>query len=82
MRFGNTLKSLILHLSLILHVVKKLIAPEAQGIFRSNCILVYLNIVQPLVCKTVMNLLVVICRKSQYLFYMFYIEEYANLNHQ
>ena len=33
-------------------LVKMLMTLESHGIFVSNCILVYLNIVQPLVCKT------------------------------
>ena len=38
-------------------LIKMLITLEPHGIFVSNCIRVYLNIVQPLVCKTVTRLL-------------------------
>ena len=36
---------------------KMLITLELHGIFRSNCIRVYLNTVQPLVCTTLTRLL-------------------------
>ena len=49
-------------------LLKMLIILEPHGIFGSNCILVYSNTVQPLVCKTMTRLLIDICRKSQYLF--------------
>ena len=38
-------------------LVKMLITLEPHGIFGSNCILVYLNIVHSLVCKTETRLL-------------------------
>ena len=38
-------------------LVKMLITLELRGIFGSNCIRVYLNTVQPLVCTTVTRLL-------------------------
>ena len=38
--------------------VKMLITLQPEGIFGSSCIPVYLNIFQPLVCKTVTRLLV------------------------
>ena len=34
-------------------LVKLFITLEPRSIFRSNCMLVYLSIVQPLVCKTI-----------------------------
>ena len=39
------------------HLVKMLIILELHGIFGSNCIRVYLNTVQPLLCTTVVRLL-------------------------
>ena len=49
----------LLSISLASHgqLVKMLITLELHGIFGSNCIRVYLNTVQPLVCTAVTRLL-------------------------